>query len=211
MARALASKSPREPKALEPQTRMTMIFRELEIDKKKSWRFCWVFAQHAADDGDDEMVAVMDCFKKLKKREQANATPEFVCDLAGVSPNAFAGAVFQSYVAYSEQAANLVAAAGLPGVVRKSVEVAQTSKGVADRKFQFEHSGFLPTKQGGGIHVNATANAETKTATIVQAPELPSMESDSLRFTRLLKDSTTITAQPAIEPAAPVKSLGGGQ
>jgi hypothetical protein len=209
MAVATASRETKSVKPLAPQTRLTMTFRELAIEGRKDWRNCWTFAQFVADEGDEEMVRVMDCYRKLKRREQSTASPEFVCDLAGVSPNDFAAEIFRAYLAYAGDAANLIAAAGLPAVVRKSVAVAQTTKGVQDRKMQFDHANFLPQKSGGGIHVSANANAENQSATVISAPELVSMESDTLRYTRILKGEAakTITEATTEEPHK-VSALG---
>ncbi len=187
-----------------------MLFRELRIEDVKTWRNIWVFAQIAADSGNAEMAAVMECYRGLKtKKERASSTPESVCDLAGMDPDEFAAEIFREYLRYSSEAANLIAAASLPEVTRKSVQVAKTKDGWRDRKMQFEHSNFLPQKHGGGIHVNASASAESKNATFVQAPELPRPEDETIRFTRVLKDSqvTTIDSQRALPP--PVPALGG--
>jgi len=59
--------------------------------------------------------------------------------------------------------------------------------------------------------VNATANAETQNATVISAPELPSMESDTRRFTKVLKSEAVQVIEsdtPAIAPAR-VSALTG--
>lgn len=208
MSLTVSSKAP-AVRSLAPLTRLTMTFRELSIEGRKDWRHWVIFAQHAADEGDADMVKVMECYHGLKKRERQTATPEFVADLAGVSPNDLAAEVFRSYLSYASDASNLIEAAGRPEIVRRQVEFAKKEAGWRDRKMLHEHSGFLPQKQGGGIHVNAQANAETQTATIVQAPELPTMESDTLRFTRTLKDTVSISdGQRKLSPP-PVPALRG--
>lgn len=209
MALATSSRAP-AVKPLEPQTRLTMTFRELAIEGKKNWRHAFVFARHAAE-SDPEMAKVIEVYDGLKKRERANASPEFVCDLAGVDPKDFAAEVFREYLSYSNDAANLVAAAGLPDVVRTSVKVAKTKEGVQDRKMQFDHAAFLPQRQGGGIHVNASANAENKSATIVSAPELTSMESDTLRYTKILKSESVKVIDAPIEAPRGVPALGASE
>ncbi len=193
---------------LAPTTRLTLTFRELVINGKKDWRHAWVFAQFAADSGDSDMVKVMECYKALKKKEQATVSPEYVCDLAGVDSNDFAAEVFREYLSYSGDAANLIEAASRPAVVKKQVAVALTTDGWRDRKMLHEHSGFLPQKTGGGIHVNASANADAKSAAILPN-ELPSMESDTRRFTRTLKDSEPLTIDvPPEQSPARVPALG---
>jgi hypothetical protein len=205
VALAKSSRAAKEVKPLEPVTRLTMIFRELAIEGKKSWRNWVVFAQHCADEDDAEMQKVMECYRGLKKREQQTASPEFVCDLAGVNPNDLAAEIFRSYLSYASDAANLIEAASRPEVVRKSVQFAKEFEGHRDRKMLFEHSGFLPQKTGGGIHVSANASAETKTA-VIHAPELESMEANTLRFTKTLKSApSNIIGAPVI--AGPVAAL----
>ena len=209
MALARNSRNSLLPQA--PKTRLALTFRELVIDGKKDWRHCWTFAQFVADEGDDEMVRVMECYRKLKKREQLTASPEFVCELAGVSPNDFAAEIFRAYLAYSGDAANLIEAASRPDVVAKQIKVALTTDGWRDRKMLHEHSGFLPPKTGGGIHVNASANAENKSATVIQAPELEGMEANTLRFTRVLKAENTQVIEAPAEAPRGVPALGGEQ
>lgn len=204
------TKSSRTPKR--PATRLAMIFRELAINGKKDWRNWIVFAQHGADEGDADMQKVIECYRGLKRREQQTITPESICDLAGVNPNDLAAEVFRSYLSYASDAANLIEAASRPAVVRKQVKVALTTDGWRDRKMLHEHSGFLPQKTGGGIHVNASANAENQNATVVSAPELKSMESDTIRFTRVLKgDAKVIESTEIIEAPARVPALTGGE
>ncbi len=208
MALTVSRKAPPEEPPVKiaiPKSRLALVFRELAIDGIRTWSNVWVFCQVAADSGDQDCAAVMDCFRKLKKKERKKITPEAACSLVGVDPEEFAASIFREYLRYSDQAANLIAAAGLPGVVRKSVQVAKTKDGHRDRRLQMEHSGFLPQRNGGGIHVNASASAENKSATVIQANELPTMETDSLRFTRILKDSqvTTIDGQRALPPGVP--------
>jgi hypothetical protein len=201
MAVAVSFRETKAVKALPPQTRLTMTFRELIINGKKSWKHCWLFARYAADSGDADMVKVIECYDGLKKRERESASPEYVCELAGVDSNDFAAVVFREYLSFSGDAANLIEAASRPAVVRKSVQFAKTPEGHRDRKMLFEHSGFLPPKTGGGIHVNASANAENQSATVISAPELPSMESDTLRFTRVLKGDAAKVIEASETPA----------
>lgn len=70
-----------------------------------------------------------------------------------------------------------------------------------------DHAGFLPQKQGGGIHVNASANADLKTANVILPNELPTMEADTMRFTRILKSNES-QAIEAPATASPVLPLG---
>lgn len=209
------TKSSRDPKnavkALKPQTRLTLVFKDLEINGKKDWRHAFIFCRFAAEHDSVDMAKVIECYDKLKVRERATASPEFLCDLAGVDVADFFAEVSREYYSFCGDGANLIEAASRPAVVRKSIQFAKTPEGHRDRKMLFEHSGFLPPKTGGGIHVNASATAENQTATVISAPELPSMESDTLRFTRVLKGDTTKVIEaseaPAIAPAR-VPSLG---
>ena len=210
MAVAVSRRDP-PVKSLAPTSRLAMVFRELAINGKRDWKNWIVFCQHAADEGDEEMQRVVECYNGLKKRERASATPEFVADLANVAANDLAAEVFRSYLAYSNDASNLIAAAGLPDVVRTSVRVAKTKEGVQDRKMQFDHAAFLPQRQGGGIHVNASANAENKSATIVSAPELESMEKNTLRMTRILKGELTEQVSVASDSPRSVPALGASE
>ena len=52
------------------------------------------------------------------------------------------------------------AADALPSVVERSIEVALTDKGTADRKMQLQHSGFLPTLAGSETNISIMQNAQ---------------------------------------------------
>ena len=208
MAASKSSKSA-AVKPLEPTTLLTLTFRELVLNGKKDWRHVWVFGQIAADSGATDMTAVMECYRGLKVRERATVTPEYVCDLAGVDPADFAAEVMRVLAKYSGDTSTVIAAVEHPEIVRKSIQFAKKEAGHRDRKMIFEHSGFLPQKSGGGIHVNATANADAKSAAILPN-ELPSMESDTRRFTRTLKDTDPLTIDvPPDQAPARVPALGG--
>jgi hypothetical protein len=209
MALSEAKREPVRPKALHAASRLTMVFRELEIEGKKDWRNAWTFARYAADNGSVDCKAVVECYSRLKLRERAVATPEHVCDLAGVNANDFAAEIFREYIAFAGDAANLIEAANRSRVVRKSVAVALTNEGHRDREMLFKHSGFLPEKQGGGIHVNASANAENKVANVIRDTGMESMEANTLRMTRTLKGGFTATIEAAPDAIAPasVKAL----
>lgn len=207
MAIAVSRRDP-PVKAPESMTRLTLTFRDLVLDGKRSWRHCFTLAKFAADGGSVDMRRFHDAYHGLKLRERAKATPEFVADLAGVDPEDVIAEVSRIYYRLGEDTSNIIASASHAAVVKKSIAVAKTTDGHRDRKMLFEHSNFLPPKTGGGIHVNASANAENKSATIVSAPELTSMESDTLRYTRILKSESVKLIDAPSEAPKGVPALG---
>ncbi len=177
-----------------PKTYLTMVLHELVVDGKKTWRNCWHFAKIGADAGQPEMMRVMETWNGLRVKERERMTPEEVLEIAGVDPRDFAAEVFREYLTMATDASNLIEAANRPAIVKASIDFAKKKDGFRDRQMLLEHGQFIQQKQGGGIHVSANANAENKSAVILPA-ELGSMESDTLRYTRVLKNSDV----PAIE------------
>jgi hypothetical protein len=192
-----------------PPTRLAMTFRDLALDGAKDWRNWVVFAQFAADDGDEDARAVIDCFRKLKPREKNEVSPEYVCDLAGVKPADLAAQIFRMVYIYAGDAAALIEAAARPAVVQKTVNVALTDEGWRDRQMLHQHSGFLPRPGGSNISVNASANVQS--AMFSPAHELPSVEVDTMRFTKALKDGKVIEGEAVEIESSPVAALGAGR
>jgi hypothetical protein len=189
------------------RSRLALIFRALTIQGHANWKNCWFFMECAAKDGDEEALKVFKVWKKLPKFEKDKRSPEEVCEMAGVDPRDFGAFVFREYLSYSQEAGNVIAAAGHPRVVAASVKIAQKEEGWRDREMLFRHQGFLPERQGGGIHVTANANADNRNAVVLPA-ELPSMESDTIRMSRILKPGETVTVEAAPEERRKVPALG---
>jgi hypothetical protein len=188
-------------------SRMSLVFRELTIHGDKNWRHCYVFAKHAAENGSADMARCMEVYKGLKIKERATITPEQLCDLAGVDPAMFFAEVTREYYAFCGDGANLLEAASRKAVVKKTVLTALTTDGWRDRKMLHEHSGFLPQHNGGGIHVSANANSDSRNA-VVLPHELTTMEADTMRYTKLLKSTEVLTVEAPAEAPMKVKALG---
>lgn len=85
----------------------------------------------------------------------------------------------EAFVRSGEEAA-LVAATAHPKVVRKSVEMALTGKGVNDRKMLHQHAGFLPMPKTQFVTMNGGQQINASSQTQVNVAVLPSVE-DSVK------------------------------
>jgi len=97
---------------------------------------------------------------------------EAFCVAAGVSPLTILGILTGEIVRMGAQASTIIAAVNHPRVVQKSVEMALTDDGLADRTLLAKATGFLPTPKGSQTNINIAANATAQAAPqiVVVAP-----------------------------------------
>jgi hypothetical protein len=67
--------------------------------------------------------------------------------------------------------ARLRAAVAMPSIVERSIEVALTEKGAADRKMQLQHSGFLPIPVGSKTNIAIVQASTGEQHVVVTAPK----------------------------------------
>ena len=90
----------------------------------------------------------LDAWDVLDPSERQASSADALCRQAGFTPTELLKVVATAACQYSMHVAQLSAALALPSVVKRSIEVALTDDGTADRKMQFQHAGFLPTPKG---------------------------------------------------------------
>jgi hypothetical protein len=96
---------------------------------------------------------------------------EAFCVAAKVSPLSILGILVGSIVRMGAAARTVIAMVNQPRVVQKSVEMALTDDGIADRELLAKATGFLPTPKGAQTIVNVAANANAAaTAQSASAP-----------------------------------------
>jgi hypothetical protein len=76
--------------------------------------------------------------------QQARGAADAICKRAGLNPIELLGVVAEAAYRIAMNTAQITAALALPAIIARSVEVALTDEGVADRRMQLQHSGFLP-------------------------------------------------------------------
>lgn len=102
---------------------------------------------------------------------------EAFCVAAGVSPLSILGVLTGEIVRMGAQASSVIAAINHPRVVQKSVEMALTDGGVADRMVLHRATGFLPSPKGAQTNISvqttasAAATAEPQIAVVAPPPE----------------------------------------
>jgi hypothetical protein len=102
--------------------------------------------------------------------EPSGRTADAICKQLGIVPLDLLKAVAGATIRFSAYTAQLLAAAALPSIVERSIEVALTQKGTADRKMQLQHSGFLPTPAGSQTNIAIMQSNVSEQSVVVVAP-----------------------------------------
>jgi hypothetical protein len=126
---------------------------------------------------DSSAARFLDAWDALVACEQLSAAAaDAVCEQIGLAPLDLLKAVADATTRFSMYTARLRAAVAMPSIVERSIEVALTDKGIADRKMQLQHSGFLPTPAESNTNIalmqNAPLNATAQPViTVAPRPE----------------------------------------
>jgi hypothetical protein len=96
-------------------------------------------------------------------------TADAICEQLGIIPLDLLKAAASATIRFSTYTAQILAAAALPSIVERSIEVALTQKGTADRKMQLQHSGFLPVPARSQTNI-AIMQANAAPPVVVAAP-----------------------------------------
>jgi hypothetical protein len=108
----------------------------------------------------------------LEVSEQLSAAAaDAVCEQIGLAPLDLLKAVADATIRFSMYTARLRAAVAMPSIVERSIEVALTDQGVADRKMQLQHSGFLPTPAGSQTNIAIMQSNTAAQPAVVVAPK----------------------------------------
>jgi hypothetical protein len=140
------------------------------------------YVQFAALNTHDIAKKWLFVYDDLLLSEQRIVSFDDVCAAAGVKPSELMALVVSTAMEYGIDVGNLVAAAGHPEVVAKSVESASRIAGkgamigLRDREMLFQHHNFTPTSRGGPIvNVSQHASANAQAAAVADSdPSVPS-------------------------------------
>ncbi len=114
-----------------------------------------------ASRSDSSTARFLDAWDALGPSEQqAKREADAVCEQLGLAPLELLRVVADATYRISMYSAQIAAAVALPSVVERSIEVALTDKGIADRKMLFQHSGFLPMPSGAQTNIAVMQNAQ---------------------------------------------------
>jgi hypothetical protein len=111
---------------------------------------------------DSSAARFLDAWDALGTSEVLSAaTADAVCEQIGLAPLDLLKAVADATIRFAMYTARLRAAVAMPSIVERSIEVALTDQGVADRKMQLQHSGFLPIPAGSQTNIAIVASNAT--------------------------------------------------
>jgi hypothetical protein len=120
---------------------------------------------------DSRAARFLDAWDALEVSEQLSAAAaDAVCEQIGLAPLDLLKAVADATIRFAMYTARLRAAVAMPSIVERSIEVALTDQGVADRKMQLQHSGFLPTPAGSQTNI-AIMQSNAPQPAVVPAPK----------------------------------------
>jgi hypothetical protein len=137
--------------------------------------------------------------------QQARGSADAICKRVGLTPIELLRVVAETTFRFSTYTARITASLALPAIVERSVEVALTDEGVADRRMLFVHSGFLPTPKGSQIAVTQIVQANAAPPTVLCAPR---PEETIQTLTSRLNAARKLPSLPAV--ALPGTTNGGG-
>lgn len=124
--------------------------------------------------------ALVQRWDELNQDQRAIVSLDAMARSVEVRPKDVIGAVCAEAHAAGQGTAKMLLGLAQPEVIASMISAALETKGTRDREMFLKTVGFLPAG-GGGIHVNATANAEARAAAVVvDDEELPSFESEVL-------------------------------
>jgi hypothetical protein len=103
--------------------------------------------------------------------EQSGRAADAICEQLGIVPLELLKAAASATIRYSTYTSQILAAAALPSIVERSIEVALTQKGTADRKMQLQHSGFLPVPAGSQTNIAIMQSNAAQPVVVVAAPK----------------------------------------
>jgi len=114
----------------------------------------------------------LDAWDGLDASEQLSATTaDAVCEQIGLAPLDLLKAVADATLRFAMYTARLRAAVAMPSIVERSIEVALTEKGAADRKMQLQHCGFLPIPVGSQTNIALMQSNTPAQPNVVTAPK----------------------------------------
>jgi len=121
---------------------------------------------------DSGAARFLDGWDALEVSEQLSAAAaDAVCEQIGLASLDLLKAVADATIRFSMYTARLRAAVAMPSIVERSIEVALTDQGVADRKMQLQHSGFLPTPAGSQTNIAIMQSNTAAQPAVAAAPK----------------------------------------
>jgi hypothetical protein len=137
---------------------------------------------------DDESRRLWTAYKSVPATFRKLLRPEAFCQAARVNPSQALGLIVHAAVRQGTQASALLAAVWHPRVVEKTIQMALTDEGIADRNALHRATGFTPLPKGSTTIVNVQQNAQVP----VKVP-VPRIE-DAIRRAHELFNARGITS-----------------
>lgn len=128
--------------------------------------------------------------------QQGWGTADAICKRARLTPLELLGVGAEVAYRVAMYTAQIRAALALPSIVERSVEVALTDDGVADRRMLYQHSGFLPTPKGSQVAISVTQNGQSR-PTGQEVVTLPPVEDTIRRVTEAFNRARELSPPPA--------------
>lgn len=153
---------------------------------------------------DEDAKAFVDCYDELGDTDRKLIPLEAVAFAAGIGSLRLAECAQTALFLHGQLRTKLLLASGIPAIVEKSIKIAKTTKGLADREWMLKAGGVLPVPKGAQIAIqNVYGDKEEKG---LSAPAAWKSSEERLR-----EFQTMTEAEPRRLPAPESKpmTLGG--
>jgi hypothetical protein len=139
---------------------------------------------------DPRAARFLDAWDALEMSEQQSmGAADGICEQVGLAPLELLKLIADATYRFSIYSAQIAAAVALPSVVERSIEVALTDRGIADRKMLFQHAVFLPMPSGASTRIAIMQNAQLSTTAQPVITVAPRPEETIRRLSDRLNDA----------------------
>jgi len=156
---------------------LSVVFREIRGGFASTIDFARI-----ASETDPRFAKLVALWDDLSHTARKRLHAEDLCKAAEILPEDYLSEVTRLMFRVNIDAANLIAAAAHPKVIKRAVIEAQRPEGIQDRRFLMQHSGFLPLPNGTVINVQQVNQPEP-----VPSSVLPSFEESVKRNIQVIR------------------------
>ena len=102
---------------------------------------------------DEDAQAFIELHDSLSKRDRMELSLEEIAVAADIGASRLLGVATEALKAYGQSVSQIILGASLPHIVRKSVKLALTTKGISDREMMLKAGAVLPIPKGSQIAI----------------------------------------------------------
>lgn len=185
---------PRRPRAL-ADDRPTPLAYGPGADILRSW------PHYLAQMSDPQCRRVLAAYRSVPRSATAFLPIEAYCVAAKVETQHVLEQLIVLLMRLGTQASTLIAAVNQPRIVQKTVDMALTDEGIADRTLFHKATGFIPTPRSAQTNITVTQNSSANA--VAQSVPAPPLEATVRRLSDRFNESRALVEPPPLELPAP--------